>query len=303
MDEYNKCLKLDEYLGNIEWYNITDNNIHQYIDKNEKNECNFLQAVALITNYTVNEINLEFAKDLLNHYGFSTSDDIYNLYIKCEDLFGILLQIPGRGNIARLYTYGEQIIKYLHGNMMLLNRINKKTIVEDEEVAHFIKKKTRNNVDHMLFFDKTLMISQLVNEFETNINECHDPFVNDLRSFFYKNCKDYLCSSDFSINEINRSLSDRKRRVTQDRELWENKRSKSNEITWKQMVMDKNYPTHPDKLRLCGTYGKMYKKKKCYENDNKYYFDRDSVMMTKIIEYVYNGGDNVTIHDIIHSST
>ena len=288
---------LDGYLGNIVWYNITDNNIHQYIDKNKDNEGNFLQTLALVTNLAVNEINYIFAKELLHNYGFP-SDDIYNIYIKCEDLFGILLQVPGRGNIARLYMYGEQIIKYLNGNMLLLNRINKKTEVEDEDVFHLIRKKPQNNTDHMKLMEKSLSIAQIVDEFESSLQNCkfQDKFFDELRFFFYTNCKKYLCSSECDIYNISHIMTERKRRITQDKDIYDNKRSKSNETSWTQIVKEKNYPIDSQKLRLCGTFGKRYKKHMCYDTtDNKYYYERDASMMKKIVDYVYNGGDNPLI--------
>tara|TARA_Y100001980_G_C14554970_1_gene342536 strand:- start:1 stop:885 length:885 start_codon:yes stop_codon:yes gene_type:complete len=285
---------LDAHLGNIIWYNITDHNIHQYIDKNENDEGHFLQAVALVTNYSVNEINIEFAKELLHNYGYP-SDDIYNIYIKCEDLFGILLQIPGRGNIARLYTYGEQIIKYLKGNILLLNRIIKKTEVEDEDVSNFIKKPKRKNVNHMNIFDKSLMLSQIVNEFETNISNSSHTFTNTLRDFFYSNCQSFLSTSDeFTVNHVNISVVDRKKRIMQDKDSYENKRYKSNEIQWQQIIKEMGYPYDKSdpKLRKCGIFGKKYKLNQGYDtSDNKFYYDRDVENMRKIVEYVYNGGD------------
>ncbi|MBJ23994.1 MAG: hypothetical protein CMB64_04920 [Euryarchaeota archaeon] len=287
---------LDEYLGNIEWYNITDNNIHQYIKKNSENGGHFLDTLALVTNYSKSQLNIEFAKDLLNNYGYS-SNDIYNLYIQCEDLMGVLLQIPGRGNIHRLYRYGEQIIKYLGGNILLMNRIIKKHEVEDDEVSNLISKTNHKKKDYSKSIERSLEIAHVVNEFETCLQNSVHNFSDELRDIFYQNCKEYLCSSeDIAMSQIVEGISERKKRIIEDKEMYQNKRCKSNEMTWSQVVREKGYHLDKAKLRLCGTYGKSYKKLMGYDtSENKYYYDRDRKMMDRLVEYVYNGGDNPII--------
>ena len=146
---------LDEYLGNITVDNITSKNIDHYIRKDKDNHGCFIDAIALLTqrnkydcadieSILLSRMNLE-GKDLL--YNFENENLVG---LTCETIITSLLLLPGRECLYRLYKYGDVLVRYLEGNLFILDKINLRVEHRDEELRKLITRKRQ----HESKFDK-----------------------------------------------------------------------------------------------------------------------------------------------------
>lgn len=236
---------MDEYLGNITYDNITETNIHHYVERVEDSGilmANVKDCISLISDTSDATVVMDVFQKIANGNGYMNSSDL----ITC------LCKIPGRASLYRLYRYSDVLIKYLNGSPMETEAVLRAMDLNAERVQSLVKVKN----DPVQILNSTLegcrKICPIIKEFEEFSK--YIPDSDRKRKYvetFYENVYETLFQeTDKSSEYINQQ---RKKRVKEAILLKDVTRCNgSRQITWTDIIHEMGMPNTRNLRTECG---------------------------------------------------